>query len=122
MADTQSLPDRRVVQCNYAEATKIAAKGARAYVCRTNAGWDNERIVILVRPRGGGRWIEKWESTARLRDFRVTTLPPEHPRYGDQRLLAAEHAEDLLKRSDTSGDVTSDESATSTHVVPNTRQ
>lgn len=73
-----STPDRRVVQCNYAEGTKIAAKGARAYVVYPNPGGGYDRIGILVRSRGA-RWVEKWERADRLCNFRVKTLPPEHP-------------------------------------------
>lgn len=77
--------DRMVVQCNYAEPVSVAAEGARAYLVRPNPGGGDDRIVILARSRGG-RWIEKWEDIRRLRDFRVKTLPPEHPLYGDGRI------------------------------------
>ena len=80
-----AAPDRRVVQCNYREATNIAAEGARCYLVRPNPGGGDDRIVILARSRSG-RWIEKWEDIRRLRDFRVKTLPPEHPLHGDERL------------------------------------
>jgi hypothetical protein len=46
------------VQCNYAEATSVAAAGARAYVVRGNPGYANDRLVIVVRSRGG-QWVEK---------------------------------------------------------------
>ena len=59
---------------------KIASPGARAYVLRPNPGGGNDRIVILVRSRGA-RWVEKWENASRLCDFRLKTLPPEHPLY-----------------------------------------
>lgn len=72
--------DRKVVQCNYLEATGVAADGARAYVTRSNRGNDNDRVMVLVYSRGG-RWVEKWENTSRLGNFRVKTLPPEHPLY-----------------------------------------
>lgn len=92
---TTPLPDRKVVQCNYAEATKIASEGARAYLVYPNPGGGYDRVGILVRSRGG-RWVEKWEDSRRLRDFRVKTLPPEHPLYGNDRLFPAEYAADLL--------------------------
>lgn len=82
---TASVPDRCVIACNYGESTKIAAKGARAYVVPQLGGNLPERVLVLVRSRGG-RWVEKWEATKRLADFRLKTLPPEHPRYGDERL------------------------------------
>ncbi len=86
--------DRQVVQCNYAEGTGVAASGARAYVAQLNLGNANDRVVVLVRSRGG-RWVEKWENTARLTNFRVKTLPPEHPLY-NARLVPAEHAGSLI--------------------------
>jgi hypothetical protein len=95
MTDPQLLPDRRVVQCNYAEGTKIATKGARAYVVYPNPGGGHDRIGILVRSRGA-RWVEKWERADRLTNFRVKTLPPEHPLYGNDRLFPAEYADSLL--------------------------
>jgi hypothetical protein len=79
------LPDRKVIQCNFAEATKVASAGARAYVVLVNAGNAHDRIVVLVRSRGG-RWVEKWESIRNLKDFRVKTLPPEHPLYTNDRI------------------------------------
>jgi hypothetical protein len=76
-------PDRYAIQCNFAAGTRYCAAGARAYVRLTNPGGDNDRIQILARSRGG-RWIERWEDIRHLRDFRVKTIPPEHPLY--QRL------------------------------------
>jgi hypothetical protein len=87
--------DKKVVQCNYAEGTNIAAQGARAYVVRPNPGNGHDRILILVRSRGA-RWVEKWENTARLTNFRVKTLPSEHPLYVEERLFPAEYLTDLL--------------------------
>jgi hypothetical protein len=37
-------------------------------------------VPLLVRSRGG-RWIEKWEAMRRLENFRVKTIPPDHPLY-----------------------------------------
>jgi hypothetical protein len=85
VSDSRSAADRRVVQCNYAEPVSVATAGARAYLVRLNPGGGDNRIVILVRSRGG-RWIEKWESICRLKDFRCKTLPLEHPLYCDGRL------------------------------------
>lgn len=86
--------DQHVIQCNYATATKSVPAGARAYVLRTNPGNGNDRIVVLARSRGA-RWIETWVSIAHLRDFRVKTIPPDHPMY-DQHLLPAEHGAELI--------------------------
>lgn len=82
---TGKLPDRKVIQCNFAEATNAASTGARAYVVLMNRGGGHDRIVVLVRSRGG-RWVEKWEDIRHLKDFRVKTLPPEHPLYGNDRI------------------------------------
>jgi hypothetical protein len=90
-----TAPDRRVVQCNYISATVVAPAQARAYVCQINPGWGCDRIVVLVRSYSG-RWVKKWENRARLFNFRVKTLPPRHPLYGDDRILNAENATILL--------------------------
>lgn len=87
--------DRKVVQCNYTEDISSVAQGARAYVVYPNEGWASERICVLARSRSG-RWIEKWEDVRRLGNFRVKTLPPEHPLYSNERLLPAENADRLL--------------------------
>jgi hypothetical protein len=83
------VEDRKVVQCNYTTSTKTIPPGARAYLVRTNPGNGNDRIVVLVRSRGG-RWIEKWESIRLLKNFRVKTLPPGHPQYGNDNLWSYE--------------------------------
>lgn len=78
--DDLGVSDRWVIQCNLAEATNIATQGARAYVMQPNPGWGHERVQVLIRSRGG-RWVAKWEALTHLEDFRVKTLPPEHPQY-----------------------------------------
>lgn len=80
------MTDRLVIQCNYTEGTNIASPGARAYLAMINPGNGNDRITVLVRSRGS-RWVRKWENTARLADFRVKVLPPEHPLYGSEDLF-----------------------------------
>lgn len=80
-----SVQDKKAVVCNYAEPTKIASKGARVYFCYGWTGGGYERVNILVRSRGG-RLVRKWEHIRRLENFRIKTLPPEHPRYGDERV------------------------------------
>jgi hypothetical protein len=84
--------DRKVIQCNFAVGTNVASEGARAYVSRLNPGGGNDRIVILVRSRGA-RWVEKWERVDRLTNFRLKTLPPDHPLYADQRIMDAIEAD-----------------------------
>lgn len=88
--------DRRVVACNYRAASKIARQGALAYVLLTNPGGGHDRMEILVRSRIG-RWVRRWEDTRRLTNFRAKTLPPEHPRYDDERIWDYD-ADDLAGR------------------------
>jgi hypothetical protein len=77
----EPLPDIRVVACNITEATGTAVEGALAYdVLRGNRGNDNDRLPLLIRSRGG-QWIGKWEGMRRLGNFRLKTIPPEHPLY-----------------------------------------
>lgn len=91
------IGDRRVVQCNYVEPTGVASKGARAFVTRSNGGNGNDRVMVLVYSRGA-RWVEKWEDVRRLGNFRIKTLPAEHPLSG--RVFASPEAlADLLNAS-----------------------
>jgi hypothetical protein len=73
--------DRRAIACNITTPTATASTGTLAYVRWTNPGNGNDRLPLLIRSRGG-RWIEKWEDMRRLGNFRLKTLPPEHPLYG----------------------------------------
>lgn len=93
---TDDLPDRRVVVCNYAAATNIASAGAKAYVIPQLGGNLPERVRVLVQFRGG-RWVEKWENMRRLDNFRLKTIPPEHPKYTDERLWTADPEESLRR-------------------------
>ncbi|HET8625899.1 MAG TPA: hypothetical protein VFL91_00665 [Thermomicrobiales bacterium] len=79
------MEDRRALVCNYAIATATCRRGARAYV-RQIPG-DPARVLVLARSRGG-RLVERWEPTAHLHRFRFVTLPPEHPRYDDERVAS----------------------------------
>ena len=90
------MTDLHVIACNYAEGTNIARKGALAYVQLLNPGGGNDRLHLLVRSRGG-RWVEKWEAMHRLTNFRLKTIPPEHPLY-DRWLYPANegHLENVL--------------------------
>jgi hypothetical protein len=81
--------DIRLIACNYRQATSVAALGALAYVLPQLGGNLPERVRVVVRSRGG-RWVEKWEALRRLHNFRVKTIPPEHPRYRDERLRLAD--------------------------------
>jgi hypothetical protein len=92
---TEDKPDRKVIRCNHHVGTRAVAEGAAAYVVQTNVGNGNDRIKLLSRSRGG-RWIEGWHATDRLENFRVKTLPPEHPLYDNDRLLDAQFGRSLL--------------------------
>lgn len=95
-APDPALPDRQVIQCNFTQPTSVAVEGARAFVVRLNPGNGNDRIQVLVYSRGH-RWVEKWEDARRLGNFRVKTLPPEHPLYGRaEGWERPEFADDLL--------------------------
>jgi hypothetical protein len=77
--------DRQVIQCSYLDDTPFAPRGARAYVVRINPASGHDRIVVLARTHGN-RWVQRWENTLRLGDFRVVTLQPGHDRHRDHRL------------------------------------
>lgn len=74
------MKEVRVVACNFAVATKIASKGSLCYVLLDNPGWGNNRIVVLVRSRGG-RWVNQWERVDRLTNFRMKTVVEADPVY-----------------------------------------
>ena len=79
-----SQPDKKAIVCNYIESTKIVTKGSLAYVCQTEGGAEN--LKVLVRSRGG-RLICKWERIKRLTNFRAKTVPEASPRYFDKRII-----------------------------------
>lgn len=87
--------DRQLIACNYTEPTTVAAKGARAFVIAQFGGNMPERLRVVVRTRGG-RWVEKWENTRRLGNFRLATIPPFTPRYHDDRLAHSDATPDML--------------------------
>lgn len=90
--------DRHVIACNFREGTKVARAGALAYVRWTNPGGGNDRIPLLIRSRGG-RWVEKWEAMRRLHNFRLKTIPPEHPLYDRSEWWASEGAVESLRHA-----------------------
>jgi hypothetical protein len=81
--------DKRVIQCNFREATSECRAGARAYL--TSTGHGDNRVRVLARSRSG-RWIRKWENLRRLTAFRFKTIPPEHTLYArlDETSIADE--------------------------------
>jgi hypothetical protein len=86
--DAQESPsDKKVIACNYGEGTSTCSKGALCYVMRSSGSNPGEDVEIFARSRSG-RWIVKWESLHKLINFRFKTIPPEHPRYNDERLIA----------------------------------
>lgn len=84
-APNVKAPDRKVVACNFRVSTKLVPEGAKAYVERTNPGGGHDRIWVQARARGG-RWIRRVEAMHRLHNFRLKTLPPEHPAYNWEHL------------------------------------
>src|SRR5438105_3945096 len=78
--------DRHVIACTYLTYTSGCTRGALAYVSEATFG-EIERICVLARSRSG-RWICRWESLHLLGNFRLKTLPPEHPLYADERIGA----------------------------------
>lgn len=93
---TMQLGDRWALACNYHTPTGVASTGAAAYIILSNLGGNlPERVQVLVRSRGR-RWVAKWENARRLGNFRLKTLPPQHPRYDDERINWATE-EDLAR-------------------------
>lgn len=92
--------DITVIACNYTQATNVVSNGSKAYVDPVYLGGNlPERMRVLVRSRSG-RWIEKWEDTRRLSNFRLKTIPPQHARYHDLAGYQATQKEvDLCKRA-----------------------
>jgi hypothetical protein len=75
------MTDRYAVTCNYREGTNVARSGGKAYLADWHwSGGGYERVRVVARSRGS-RWVTKWEPLKRLKDFRSTTIPPEHPMY-----------------------------------------
>lgn len=68
----------RAVACNYRIPTKVCKRGAKAFVLSTNPGNGSDRISVMARSRGG-RWVEKYEDSRYLHNFRVVTLMACHP-------------------------------------------
>lgn len=97
--------DIRAIVCNYTESTKIVKAGSKAYVVHAYLGGNlPERVLVIARSRGG-RWVEKWESLRRLGNFRLKTLPPEHPRrehHWLQYSATEEHLDRLRRAADPS--------------------
>ncbi len=67
------MKETRTIACNYVEATKLAARGAKAYLFNPPPGNGGEQIEIVLRSRSG-RWIRKWERIRRLGNFRAVTV------------------------------------------------
>lgn len=67
---TTTTSSVRVIACNYAEATKIAKRGAKAFLIEP---YDGERVELYVRSRGG-RWVRKWEQHKRTCNWRVVSV------------------------------------------------
>ena len=79
-------PSRVVVQCNLIE---VSGQPPRAYLSSSNFGNAAEHVEIVLRTPQG-RWAQCWKRIDRVDNFRVKTLPPEHPRHKDERILDLE--------------------------------
>ena len=74
---------QRFIVCNYAEASSHCSKGSLCYV--TGFRLDSRRVQLLARSRSS-RWICKWDKVTAVTNFRLKTLPTEHPLHSDMRL------------------------------------
>lgn len=72
------MSDRYAVVCNVTDDTKVVRSGAKAYVGYIPGDGPFGSLCITVQSRGG-RLIRKWEPVKRLSNFRIKTIPPEHP-------------------------------------------
>ncbi len=66
------------IKANLSVSRTTASKGALCWILRLNPGGGNDRIVVLLRSRGG-RWIEIWMNRRHLTNFRGAWVP-EHLR------------------------------------------
>lgn len=95
-----NLPPFNAIVCNYLSGGSYVRKGAKAYV---NAGFLGgnlpHRVKVEVLSRGG-RWVEKWESTSRLGNWRLVKIPRQHPKYGERSKFAVSESDfAFLQRS-----------------------
>lgn len=81
-----STPGRRVVACNYTVATSACSEGALCYVCDMAVKGSGKCDVLIHARSRSGRWIQKWERAHRLANFRIKTIPPEHPRHKEYQI------------------------------------
>lgn len=79
--------DIRVVACN-STGSKVYSPGALLYVINPNVGNGGEGSIEVWGMSRGGRWVGKWENVKRLTNFRVKTIPPEHPKFTHLSLYA----------------------------------
>jgi hypothetical protein len=92
--------DKYVVVCNYCEGTSYCSPGALAYVTHTGGMFSFDgRLQVFARSRRG-RWILRWERISRLHNFRVKSLPSEHPRYSDVGTVAHDTRRSAEKQLD----------------------
>lgn len=72
------MSERRVIVCNYMEATSSVSKGSKCYVLEPSHDSVSIRVRVFARSRSG-RWIDKVESVKRLGNFRAATLVDDDP-------------------------------------------
>jgi hypothetical protein len=86
--------DCYAIACNHAGSRHISP-GARCYLIEVSSAVPS--IRVLARSRGG-RWVDTWVRSKHLGGFRVKTIPPSHPLYGDERVTYAPELRELLDR------------------------
>jgi hypothetical protein len=93
----EAEPDSRlVVQCNL-----LGTKGQppRAYVAHPNLGNVAQRIEVLVRHKQGAL-AALWVPIDHVDRFRLKTLPVEHPRFHDRRIVDYPTRQDAQRIAD----------------------
>jgi hypothetical protein len=75
-------PDKRAIACNH-KGSKVFVAGALCYLNDIDGMGEDAHIVGRSR---GGRWVQTWAALKHLSNFRIKTIPPEHPRYSDEKM------------------------------------
>lgn len=76
----ENKPDKRVVACNYCGSEKSETKYIKpGTLCYLLPNWG-VRCEMLVRSRGG-RHVKRWGDFSQFNNYRLKTIPPEHPLY-----------------------------------------
>jgi hypothetical protein len=84
------MSDKYGIICNFAVPTKTSSTGSKAWLGVTSGGAIGDGNVRLYMRSRGDRMIEKWDRIKRLTNFRIATLPPEHPFYKHEKVTQFE--------------------------------